>query len=413
MRRIGLITAAGGFVFLHCGVEPLRANLILNGSFELDAPTAGNVAPANWTLSGHRVIVSGGEGFSDGALAAVFDNGTSGSTPPSGTHSAELSQSFASTPGQTYTINVDYTTFGNGGAQGLGVKAIGSGVLLDQTFTRTATGATQGFINRYAYTFVANSASTTISVRDATTSGEIAAADGVADHVEVNTAPKYGRAWNVDFDSGVTTTGTYIASGAAPIDGKTWNGVFLGNRNTPAPPNTHAVTQNNLLDSIGAASNVSITVSNINQYDTEPDGVSKVSHFATALMDDFAYVPGGSGDGSFVISGLNKNGRYDLYLYAMNGAYSNAITSFTIGSQTLTAMNDSLANPLLNFVQNNNYVFFSGLLADSSGVISGTFNGGGGGATLNGFQIMEAPEPSSVLLTALGAAGMAARRRRQ
>ena len=108
----------------------------------------------------------------------------------------------------------------------------------------------------------------------------------------------------------------------------------------------------------------------------------------------------------FTIGGLATNGIYSLYLYSCSGKWANNFNDFLVGGvqKNLTNSTDT------SFVQNNNYVKFSGLTPASDGTISGTYWGGLGvdgnyNAILNGLQIVQTgtlPEPSTIVLVATG-----------
>ncbi len=121
---------------------------------------------------------------------------------------------------------------------------------------------------------------------------------------------------------------------------------------------------------------------------------------ASALMTDFAYQQTLGPDGpnsTFAIHNLNSAFSYDLYLYAQNAGYAGTATIFTINGISRTESNGGNSG---SFNQNVNYVLFSGVVSDASGVISGTFNSAklADTAALNGLQIVArglAPPPPS------------------
>ena len=73
-------------------------------------------------------------------------------------------------------------------------------------------------------------------------------------------------------------------------------------------------------------------------------------------------------------------------------------------SQTLQSSNTS------SLVLNDNYVVFRRIAADASGAIEFSFNGPGGGV-FSALQVKAVPEPSSMLLLAVGLVGLLGYRR--
>ena len=71
----------------------------------------------------------------------------------------------------------------------------------------------------------------------------------------------------------------------------------------------------------------------------------------------------------FTIGGSATNGIYSLYLYSCSGKWANNFNDFLVGGvqKNLTNSTDT------SFVQNNNYVKFTGLTPASDDTISGTY----------------------------------------
>ncbi len=214
---------------------------------------------------------------------------------------------------------------------------------------------------------------------------------------------------NVDFNT-TAPTPTYSGTAAAPDGGTTWNGLATGPKGGPL---VASITSGALLSSTGGATAITVTLGNFQAYDAASDG--QPASFASELMSDFVYQqilgPGGP-NSTLSINNLNPAFTYDLYLYAQNGGYNNTATTFTINGVTLIANND--LGPASSFVENTNYVRFTGVAPNGSGMISGTFNDfePANNAAFNGLQIVEIiPEPASAALA--GAAGLLALRRRR
>lgn len=199
---------------------------------------------------------------------------------------------------------------------------------------------------------------------------------------------------NVDLSIG---SGTYSGVGAAPDAGTVWNGIS---------PGAGSFTSGPLVDSTGAATPVTVSLESFFQYAAN----ERPAAFASPLLTDFVYqtMLGPNGPpGLFAINNLVPGGTYDLYFYSQNGGYSNTATSFTIGGDTKVATNiNPFAGGAPSFIENTNYVVFSGLTADGLGTIVGEFNdvAAANNAAFNGIQIQQAaiPEPASIASAIIG-----------
>lgn len=215
---------------------------------------------------------------------------------------------------------------------------------------------------------------------------------------------------NIDINSSDGSFGTYSGMAAAPAAGTIWNGFAAGAEG--GSPLIGSVTSGPLVTSTGVASSVTVTLGNFRVYEANENSAST----APSLYTDFVYQqnlgPGGP-NSTFSINGLTPGLTYDLYFYAQNGGYSNTATGFTIGATSLTATNPVGGGDPGSFIQNVNYVKFTGVAPSAGGVISGTFNdiALANNAAFNGLQIVEVPEPGSAAL--LGLAALAAARRRR
>jgi hypothetical protein len=202
---------------------------------------------------------------------------------------------------------------------------------------------------------------------------------------------------NVDINTDVSAT--YSGLGASPDSGTYWNGfaTLVGTYTSGALTASDGTTP----------TSVTMTVETVNRYDNSP------ADFATALMGDYVYPwnPVTYATLPFSVNNLTPGGTYDLYLYSLNGAGNSAHTDFTIGGATKTALNSAAAT----FVENNNYVRFSGVTADAGGSIFGTAVGRDASGNpypnavaFNGLQITSVPEPAAMLLVATGLIGLLA-----
>ena len=200
---------------------------------------------------------------------------------------------------------------------------------------------------------------------------------------------------NVDFDawSGIPYSGNTAAS---PDTGTVWNQLTT----TQVWNGVTVVTEtyNDLLDSTGGATTVDVTIANIGHYEWGYPAAG------TNMMHDAFINPGGlSGGATFSIDDLVPGGVYDVYLYSQSGNSGNGTTNFDIGGTVKTATN---AGDIPNFVENTNYVKYSGVVA-TGGTISGSLSGD---AFLNGLQVegVFIPEPSTFALLAAGLIGLLA-----
>ncbi|MES2660682.1 MAG: choice-of-anchor D domain-containing protein [Verrucomicrobiota bacterium] len=147
---------------------PLTLLATNNGSFE--------GAFTSWSQSGN-LRVSTNAHATDGTHLAEFNYSN---TEPNGV----LMQTFATTPGVTYTLSFDVGVLAsNTNTQSILTTVTGSGNLLSQTVTVSGTGDSVTRWTSRTHTFVANSTTTTLSFSDHSTS--TAAIDLYLDNVRV------------------------------------------------------------------------------------------------------------------------------------------------------------------------------------------------------------------------------------
>jgi hypothetical protein len=156
-------------------LAPLAARVVVkpnfrNGSFEEGL--------TGWNVSERLQIVKDDpiRPASQGSNAIILnrnDQSTAGES---------VSQTFATTPGQRYGLHFDYGAVGAVADQVLGVTVTGDGVLLDQTVRILALSANPFYVPQ-AFSFIANSSSTTLAFTDK--SNTYVVIDGLLDHVEV------------------------------------------------------------------------------------------------------------------------------------------------------------------------------------------------------------------------------------
>ena len=157
----------------------VRPNLVLNGSFEAPPHSVNTVT--NWTISGNGKVESSPEGSTTPTHSGVLNAG-------SDSENNVLSQSFATVVGQLYTLEFDAGVYGQrtGNPLQIEVQLLGSGTLLNQTFTPPDAGTSDpsGVVfQHYQFTFKANSTTTTLQFTDKGLGNAVA--DTVVDSVVV------------------------------------------------------------------------------------------------------------------------------------------------------------------------------------------------------------------------------------
>lgn len=191
--------------------------------------------------------------------------------------------------------------------------------------------------------------------------------------------------------------GVYQGLGAAPDapDNTAWNAIQTAGSGNVGP-------FNNLLTSSAAPGDLALEV-------LSPGGVNSFTpggNPAIALFNGHLNTAADGHPDEMRITGLDPGGWYDLYFYSARAAFGAQETTFVVGleSQTLQSSNTS------SLVLNDNYVVFRRIAADASGAIEFSFNGPGGGV-FSALQVKAVPEPSSMLLLAVGLVGLLGYRR--
>lgn len=203
---------------------------------------------------------------------------------------------------------------------------------------------------------------------------------------------------NVDFDArGMSDP--YTGTAVAPDAGTYWNVFVPGNPSDP-------IASGALTASDGTTATT--TTVTIGQYSADYNNASAA--FAAGLLDDYQYATGADRF-VFSINGLVAGGGYDLWIYNKNGAANSAHAQYTVGGVTKEVTNSVAGNSA--FVEGNNYLHFTGLIADGTGMISGTAlgigSGGGNNIAFNGFQIATSiPEPTTLVCSVTGLIGLLA-----
>jgi len=151
-------------------VNALVAGSLVNGSFESGY--------TGWTATGNQSVESASPYVATNGSYLVEFNG--GQTTPNGV----LSQAFATGVGQTYTLTFDLGVLAyNKNSQTMLVTVTGTGSLLSQSITLTGLGGGATRWVSQSFTFVANSATSTLTFKDqSTTTNNI---DLLLDNVQV------------------------------------------------------------------------------------------------------------------------------------------------------------------------------------------------------------------------------------
>ncbi|MEO8614262.1 MAG: DUF642 domain-containing protein, partial [Luteolibacter sp.] len=202
------VTMNGSFTMTAVYVTPVvLPGLLVNGSFE-DGENG-------WTMSGNRLNYLADANYVpyDGSKLMILNPGSS-------TPNAILSQSFATVSGQSYTLSLAVGVLGgNNVQQRLQVAVDGASSLVAQTVSLLGTGASTPAWTPVSFTFVANSASTILTLTDVSTTP--VNADLLLDKVSVTTsAAAVNRTLTV-----VSTPATGVSITVSPNDlGSNGNG---------------------------------------------------------------------------------------------------------------------------------------------------------------------------------------------
>lgn len=154
----------------YTAVYASAADSFSNGSFESGY--------TGWTTSGNQLIASGSlYAPTDGTDVVLFNSGNS-------TPNAVLSQTFATTTGQTYTVQLDVGVRAfNKNQQRLQITVQGASTRVNQTVSVTGVGSGTARWTAASYVFTADSSSTTLTLRD--TSATTNSIDLMVDNIRV------------------------------------------------------------------------------------------------------------------------------------------------------------------------------------------------------------------------------------
>ncbi|MEO5917529.1 MAG: Ig-like domain-containing protein [Luteolibacter sp.] len=359
-------------------------NLIANGSFEQDSPA--NFAPipvwvVNESVPGAAVIYNNDGTYTstDGTHMALFNsvNKAFGST---------ISQSFETEAGKAYQLNFDTGIVGQQGRrQSLRTTVNGNALLLSQTVFLNA-GPAAALWGSLSYTFVADSASTTLIFHDNSAdpeTGDATNCDLLLDHVTVNeisntrtlvvtstptaglgvtvapadlagssngptpfsrtysfgttvtltatatSGPKVFQKWQ---KNGVDVTPAGLTTSVLVDDNHTMNAVYVIDNSPRAAADSYPATEDTLL---------TVVAPGVLTNDEEPNTLGMTAVLdATTSHGVLALNP----DGSFTYDpAADFNGTDTFTYHATNGSLNSATTTVTL---TVAATNDpSAATP--------------------------------------------------------------------
>lgn len=210
-----LLTAA----MLLLAVSPGRADLIVNGSFDTFVQSGGpldedfggwiryfgppnnttNTEITGWTIGGQNGVFSNNVDLVHNFTYPSFTN-TAGSNSLDmegavGGASGVIFQSFATTPGDTYTLSFEYANNPMPGPTSSGtmnVLVTGAGTLLNQNVTHTGSLFTNMNYNLFSQNFAADSTTTKLQFEALTNSGFGIALDAVSVNLAAAAVPEPG-----------------------------------------------------------------------------------------------------------------------------------------------------------------------------------------------------------------------------
>lgn len=136
---------------------------------------------------------------------------------------------------------------------------------------------------------------------------------------------------------------------------------------------------------------------------------------AVTLFEEIRFNPtnGGNIDWTLTLSGLSDDATYNVVVYGADRS-GNRGTAYTVGGMTKSTTGDTSAS----FIEDTNYVRFDGVSVAGGIMTIDLGNSGEDIRQINGFEIelipsAATPEPSTIVLAAIGLVGLVVGRRRR
>lgn len=222
----------------------------------------------------------------------------------------------------------------------------------------------------------------------------------------------YGSIININFNgalSGTYGTGTGQLLAPAPYTGSTWNSSGTGG---------NSFTLNNLTDSDGVSTIVDLSLSGARTATSTPATNSYMDVLSTFRFDNST-----SGPTVITLSDLTAGVLYDVHFILQGNGNEGGTVTMTSGSTLIPTPAVSLGDfgrtagqggPATSYIEGRNYASQSFISDGTDATFDLTGNVSTPGLmTIAGIQIVEIPEPASlVLLGGMGALLIARRNRR-
>ncbi|RYD22127.1 MAG: tandem-95 repeat protein, partial [Verrucomicrobiaceae bacterium] len=390
-----------GIVTVSITVNASGIGAFANGSFE--AGSLANYTISSWTQSGTFPAAGAPLGYvPDGSYPVTVPDGTRLLVLNGGSnvYTGNVSQQFATIPGNTYSLNLNAGVFSSGTAgkkQRLLVNVAGTGTLLAAFEDLTSTTGTAALGLR-SYTFVADSTVTTLTLADGTsaiTASLAAGSDLLVDNVAIASITLSANAPVAFADTYTTVQDTALVVPAA--------GVLANDTDADSDPLTASIVANPVHGTVALAANGSFTYTPTVGYNGSDsftyrasDG-GRNSNIATVSITVTQPVVTGLVNGSFE-SGLfawTESGGTE-YSVNLNTSYAGTDGTTLVEFNAANSVNGGTISQTFNTVPGTvyNLTFDLGVIAfnTSQQKLQVTVNGNGGStllsqiATINGIN---------------------------